>query len=297
MNNQTECLICKSSNTKKNKAQCADFILERVFDGQNKDLDLLHCQDCGFAFFSYRFNDEECQKLYTGYRGKKYQQQRQKHECWYTDKINDLIGKNETEIKNRNANLTKILKDNTDISKIKSVLDFGGDKGQFIPQILNNAQKYVYDISGVEVVEGVMRINSIEDCSKNDYDLIICSNVLEHVSDPAEIIKQIKSLLHKGKYLYLELPFDSPFYKNQLSDLQFLFNRYFNWINILKHFIKTKKYANISLMHEHINFYTPQSIETLLQNQGFKILHNKHKIINFKWGYFKIISTLCVLES
>jgi len=293
MNNK--CLICNCKNIKKTKAMFADFISDRVFNGTNKQFNLIYCPDCGFAYYDYRFSTEDCTKLYSGYRDEQYQKQRQKHECWYTKEINDLIGKNDAELISRNENLKKIIQKHIK-TELKSILDFGGDKGQFIPDLHENIEKYVYEISGVEPVDGVQTINTLEDCVQHNYDLIICANVLEHAANPLEIIKQIKSLLKKGQHLYVELPFDSPFYKSKFFDFQFLFNKYYTWTNIFKHFMQIKKNGNVRLMHEHINYFTPQSIKFLLEQEGFMVLHNERKTIDVKWGKFNLISTLCVLN-
>ena len=295
MDNSTECLACKSKNTKKSKAKFAGFIAERVFDGSNCDIELIHCQDCGFAYYSHRFSEEEGKKLYLGYRDETYQKQRQSHECWYSKEINELIGKNKTELKNRHGNLISILKKNLDVSNISSVLDFGGDKGQFIPELSKSTKKYVYDISEIEPLDGVISLGSLDECRTHQYNLILCAHVLEHVSNPIEIVKQLKSLMNKGQYLYVELPFDSPFYKNKFSDLQFVFNRYFSWITLFKHFLQARKNANLHMMHEHINYFTPKSLKNILENEGFKMLHNETKTIDSKWCKSQIISTLCVL--
>lgn len=296
MNKPKTCIICHGENTETLNASFADFITDRVFDNHEHAVNLIHCNDCEFAYYDYRFNDEECGKLYAGYRNEEYQKQREKHECWYTKEINDLIGKNDAEVKNRNKNLIELLKKHTDISQIKSILDFGGDKGQFIPDVFTDAKKYVYEISGVETITGVQSIDTFEDCAKNDYNLIICAHVLEHVADPTSVIKQIKSLMKKGQYLYVELPFDSPLHKKKTSNLGFLFNKYFSWMNILKHFLKSKRKKKSYQAHEHINHFTPKSIEVLLKKEGFKILHNDVKTIDCEWVKSEIISTLCIFD-
>lgn len=296
MKNKTSCPICENSNTEAYEAMFCDFIADRVFDGKNQQFNIIKCPECGFSYFEYRLSEEETKKLYSNYRDDNYQKQRQKHECWYTKEINDQIGKNPTEIKSRNANLTNILEKNIDTSKIKSVLDFGGDKGQFIPEIFANSKKFVYDISGIETVEDTTALTSLEDCKKNNYDLVLCSHVLEHVTNPNEILDDIKSLMKKEQYLYVELPFDSPFYKKPFSNLQFLLNKYYNWGNLIKHFINSKKHGNKHLMNEHINYFTPESINILLKNKGFKILSNEVKTINAGWIKTKIICVLGILE-
>ena len=43
---------------------------------------------------------------------------------------------------------------------------------------------YVYDISDVEPLDGIGRCSNLRECQERKFDLIICSNVLEHVGFP-----------------------------------------------------------------------------------------------------------------
>ena len=285
-----ECLICKSKNTKIYNTEISDFITDRMLDGCNKQTDLVHCLDCGFAFYSYRPNDCEMKKLYANYRNSEYQKLRQKYEEWYTPQINELIGDNLIERNNRSKNLTEIINKYVNISEIKNVLDYAGDKGQHIPKLLSTANKYVYDISGIKPIEGVQKIESINNTIK--FDFIMCCHLLEHVSSPQHVIETLREILEENGYLYIELPFDSPFYSNKFNNLQFLFNKYFKISTLIKTFIKQRKQKIMKPMHEHINFYTNQSIVTLLQDFNFEILYSGKRKINCDWCTSTIISIL-----
>ncbi|MBR1907802.1 class I SAM-dependent methyltransferase [bacterium] len=292
-----ECLICKSKNINKYAANFSQFIADRVFDGENKTFKLLHCKECGFAYFNYRMSDAENLKLYENYRDFNYQQQRQKSESWYTKEINALIGNNKTEIDSRNIHLSKLLQNNKiclNFDKNMTVLDFGGDSGQFIPETLNNCQRYVYDISGKTVLDGIKLLKTLEECKSQKYDLVICAHVLEHITNPDDTIKTIKSLLSQNGLLYIELPFDSPFYKKLGDNLQYLFNPHFRFKDIVKHFFsKLKSFRKKSFdMHEHINYFTLSSAEILLTNNDFKIISSEISNIKSEVGNSKIISVL-----
>lgn len=286
------CLICGSENTSSLKTKISGFMAERALDGHNRSIELIHCKSCGFAYYDLRLNLEQMNKFYSGYRNDEYQKQRQKHDCWYTKEINDAMCRNDCELINRNANSTRIFTKNLDIKKIKSVLDFGGDKGQYIPEIFNNAEKFVYEISGVKTVDRVTLINNTEDLKTKSFDLIMCNHVIEHVSDPHQTLKELKRISHKGSYLYFELPFDSPFFKNPLSNLSFLFNRYFTWKVIFKYFISLLKRGVFYPMTEHISFFTPKSAVILLEQNGYEILSNEVVKIDVDWNKPKFI---CIL--
>ena len=186
------------------------------------------------------------------------------------------------------------MKKYTNIDEIKTVLDFGGDKGQFIPEELK-ASKYVYDISCKETVNGVVPIRELKDCYANlpsGYDLIICANVLEHLADPFETARILKSLLSKNGYLQVEVPFDSPFYKTLEDYIPYLFNKYFKLTDLVKEFFKRKN-AKYCLEHEHINFYTVSAMKALLDRSGFEIIQSEiHKTYSVI-GFSKNIHVLC----
>lgn len=141
-------------------------------------------------------------------------------------------------------------------------------------------------------------LTSIDNCKRNcpeGFDLILCNHVFEHLSKPAEILKIIKDLMNPNGYLYIEVPFDSPFYKNQLENIQYLFNKYFKIKDIIKKYIemRTTKY---SFMHEHINFYTEDAMNYFAKNNCLKPIYIKTRKISSCLGTSKIISCLYTLE-
>lgn len=131
----------------------ADFLFERQFGMQEKATALGHCPNCGFSYSLYRPNDEEMDRLYSGYRDEEYQKQREKYEPNYTKEFNDSLTNPEDGGKKRRDGILQFIQDYVDIGQTGTVLDFGGDRGQFIPEEFVNADKYVYEISGMEVLE------------------------------------------------------------------------------------------------------------------------------------------------
>lgn len=136
------------------RASFVPFLQERMFEGNSPETKVLYCCNCGSVYSSYRPTDEEICRLYDGYRNDEYVIQRQKYEAYYTYEFNKNLFEGKC-CEDRKNGLSNFLKEMLDFSKINSVLDFGGDKGQFIPDELRAADCYVYDISGAEVVEGV----------------------------------------------------------------------------------------------------------------------------------------------
>ena len=55
----------------------APFIKDRV-GAEDMLFNLVHCKNCGAAFYDYRYSQNEVNKIYTNYRGEEYQKNRQK---------------------------------------------------------------------------------------------------------------------------------------------------------------------------------------------------------------------------
>jgi len=122
----------------------------------------------------------------------------------------------------------------------------------------------------------------------------MCCHTLEHVSDPAALIKDLKNLCAPGGWLYLELPFDSPFCRKKGFYFQVLKSGVFSLRAIFEKFLQSLRYP--FLMNEHINFFTPDSAEILLNKYGFKIAHISCPQLDFGWIKDNIISILAKAE-
>jgi hypothetical protein len=201
----------------------------------------LRCCNCNLVFLDIRFSDNELTKLYKNYRGAEYDKLREFYEEDYAFKKYDLG----YEI-NYIDQIEFFIEKNSKLPQ--KVLDWGGDSGINTP-FKNKASKIdVYDISGTPTLGNITKVNKL-DVSQDFYDLIICSNVLEHVPYPSEVLSDIKEVMKKQTYLYIELPFEE-LMQNSIEDKE-----------------KLKKY-----WHEHINFYSKESISALLSNLELSII-------------------------
>jgi SAM-dependent methyltransferase len=284
------CLACGNNDLEIKDAMISPFLVERVWNNSiDNKTNIFHCKKCGFAFFKIRLNEKEMEKLYKNYRDDFYQEQRQKYDSWYTKDINNLAD-SEIIVKNRQELINGFLSKHIDASAIRSVMDYGGNTGIHIPNIFINAKKYVFDISGVKKVEGVYGINNISDVKKQKYDFVMCLGVLEHVSEPNQVLKQLKELVAENGYLYIDVPFDSPFYKHKPSKLLFLFNKHFSLKVILDRFLRDRK--NPFIMHEHQNYFTENSSKEMLKRCGLNVLVINTVIEKGALGYGQTINIL-----
>ena len=237
------------------------FIAHRVFDWVPVEIDdswklktinngiaysicnSLQCSNCHHLFLDIRFNDIEMDCLYKGYREDAYVNLREKYEPGYLRKNKDL---------NKGYNYIKDIERfiKPYLSTSLKILDWGGDTGKNTPFRSSYDLMHIYDISNVEVLGNATMVGK-EEISNTSYDLIICSNVLEHIPYPKTVLNDIKIAMNQKTILYIELP-----YENLVRDAKKKSDLY----KIKKHW------------HEHINFFNLNSIEQLLISSNYKII-------------------------
>lgn len=262
------CICCGSDHLASSPAVLMPFVAHRAFgqapvgitqDWGLRDLSLgfaytlcqtLQCQICGVLFLNYRFTSEQMTALYDDYRGDTYNQQRLTYEPNYASTANDYIHRH-SYINDIEAWLTA----NTSDPFI--IFDWGDGNGQNTP-FLGKRPAYVYDISGVPVLDGIQRLSTPPASFPNN-SLIVCSQVLEHTPSPRDLLNQIRTAMSPDSLLYLEVPSETLIHENP-GDLN-LSSRKRHW-------------------HEHINFFTPKSLHCLLADIGLKIIASHAMAIN-----------------
>lgn len=202
----------------------------------------MQCGKCGLLFSDIRFADDEMTRLYKDYRGAEYTALREQYEPGYTLRNEALQGSIDYgELLSR---FLEPLLPNEPLA----ILDWGGDSGKNTPLRYRARQHDVYDISDNPVIAGVRAV-SREQAIEHRYDLIVCSNVLEHVSYPSDLLEDMRRVMDPQTLLYVELPFEEVM--RQHGDMA----------------IAHKKH-----WHEHINFFSPNAIRTLLANVGLSVV-------------------------
>lgn len=232
------CIACKSKNVATQPAQLARFVAARVLSkdpGTDFPITGYQCLDCSFVGAVDRFTSQEEALLYKDYRGQEYSDLRNICEPGYLDTIN--LFDSDSYYNNRKIGINYLAQKHVDISKIKTLLDYGGDTGSMIPECFDPTEKYVFDISGVTPNTG---INTFDPTTNQNFDFLMCCHVLEHKPDPDELLTEIKKLTHSDSWIYFEIP-NNP-------------NPY------------------IGTFHEHINFFNLQSMTKLLERNGFDIV-------------------------
>lgn len=262
----------------------ADFISFRIFGHDHAQVnraegayplhtrcDIIQCKNCNYIGSKIRFDDDELNLIYQDYRSESYVRDRAKFEPNYPEQ-NGPLSHDLLHIKTRIENLSNLLLSSSiNINKIKTLIDYGGGEGQFIPEIIQADRKIIFDPSNKSLKNGLESISNVNDLPVADF-VMLC-HTLEHLSYPKDILIKIKNVLHQGSLLYIEVPLEIA-----------------NDHALMDHEIPR-------ITHEHINRFTTQSLSTLLDIAGYKVI--KIYVTEITSSYFgrdNIISTLCAIK-
>ena len=152
MNRTEHCPVCGSQSRHGWPALVAPFIADFVLQASVERCHLRQCDTCQLRFFAERFTAPELARLYTDYRGADYYRTRHRHEPWYTEKYNLDLGHDPLRAAARRAGLTAFLIESGVPGPFKSILDYGGDAGQLIPQEMTGHSVRVRHLRSATVI-------------------------------------------------------------------------------------------------------------------------------------------------
>lgn len=256
----SRCVCCGNLEMDRSPAILMPFIADRVFGWKPVKItdewgltsiqngyaysvcNTLQCKLCHHLFLDIRFDDEEMLSLYDRYRGEEYTRLRELYEPGYIS-ANEAYGVNDFDYVSDVENFIRSYDDT-----MQTILDFGGGSGQNTPFKERNV--HLYDISDVEVVDRVEKVDIVT-IKNSAYDLVVISNVLEHIPYPKKMLEEIAAYMHSKTLLYIEVPLE-----NLIKNAQ-----------DVSRLAEKKRY-----WHEHINFFTAKSLSILLESCGFEIV-------------------------
>jgi SAM-dependent methyltransferase len=207
------CLVCRSDRKAVLEQQTfKDDYLELIDAKYNQQpRALVLCSDCGFVYHEPQLDQRDTQTLYDKFRDASF---RQESPDQYFDRITSLP-KAQSENTAKVDWLREHLPDAT--RKPGRLLDIGCGGGVFIHTFLQNFSHWT--AAGVEptsafaelagrrlqmpVIAGSYRSGLFPN---SKFDLITINQVLEHVLDPIEFLKDVSNDLADGGHVYLEVP-------------------------------------------------------------------------------------------
>lgn len=164
MERVASCIVCGSVELFGSPAIVAPFVREYALTAAGEPTAptqsaLMTCASCDMVFYEFRYDEREIAALYAGYRGERYYRMRRRFEPLYGRKLNDVVGREPEVIETRKRNVKDLVTDVLGKDAIRSVLDFGGDAGQFIPDF-PGAERYVLEVSDARPLPGVTSVTS-----------------------------------------------------------------------------------------------------------------------------------------
>jgi hypothetical protein len=279
----SSCVCCGSDDLAASPAILMPFVAHRAFGWAPIEIDeswglhtirngmaysickTLRCRQCSHLFCDIRFSDEEMNAIYSGYREETYVNLRDHYEPGYRERNMGLIETvtYKTEIE---AFLDPYVQDPL------TVLDWGGDTGSNTPYEERRVSLDVFDISGKDVVPGARGVTQ-EQATASKYRLIICGQVLEHTPYPSDVLVDLRKAMDAESILYIEVPFEK-IMQHDNADRE----------KIKRHW------------HEHINFYSPSSMEAMLRTFELEILGQNILATNVAGSDVQILQVACRLN-
>jgi SAM-dependent methyltransferase len=224
------CPICDGSTTAR-PATISPFLVERC-GLETTETSIRYCAACDFAFFDRRLTVDEAAALYHDYRGEDYNRQRLRLEPSYAPYIPMFADPLSDYYRGRIRDLTDVFAALPEF-RPASVLDFGGN-GSLAARLFPGAE-----ISHLDASAGVA-------LKRDRFDLIIASQVFEHLTDPRADVARLAELIEEDGLLLLDVPREYP---GSLSEGLLWQERYG---------------GSLTVMHEHINHFSTRAIRCLL---------------------------------
>lgn len=278
------CPCCGGAPTNQWPALTAPFIAEYALRAPVELCSLMACGSCGLRYFDHRYENEEMQRLYAGYRGEAYFQARHRHEFWYLRRHNDGTGHDAGVLVARKDATTAFLRRHADVSLLSRVLDYGGDSGQFIPDGIG-IQKDVFEVSDAAPIPGVRRIAEESLLEEGGYDLVLLNHVLEHAADPSGLLRRVARLMKPGMgLLHVEVPlerYDLAWVRQGETETRRLavlasHPIQLRWLDfystLFRVALKTMPPFGFLKLHEHINLFDDHSLAKACESAGLEIL-------------------------
>ena len=266
MTETSNCVICGGGIRPLREALVAPFLARRIWGRTPFSVSLVECGGCGFSFYNPRLDAAEEERLYRGYRSDEYSRMRRGCEPWYTEKFNKSLAAPGW-YERRRRKLREVLREPLGERRIARVLDHGGDGGDLVAGLFEEAETFVYDISGAPAVEGVKAVSDPASCAA---DLVINSNVLEHVGYPCRLVREILGATPKGGLVYLEVPCESPLGWQRL--VRRVAQAGLTALARPSLALAMARPASLYLMHEHVNYFTERALTELMRACGAPIV-------------------------
>jgi len=286
---RTECPICGGSAIVKGLGFVAPWVVELWCDGPEViETRRLYCESCEFSWSSAGLSGDQLEALYSDYRGSRYRATRLRYEPWFAFEKESKLESSDYLETRRERIKSVSLKATLAIDGL-IVLDYGGDRGQFIPDFAPGQRNFLFDSSNVPSEPGVTRVANLSELEHNPPNLLIAAHVLEHMNDPIAEFSDVLRFCDDSPIVYIEIPLDGKDVENTSlplrsslvnKALRYLLSRSknpiarflwlgFDLLTMLMPRTQRIKYS------EHLNFFSPTAVMVLMERLGFDLVFGR----------------------
>jgi hypothetical protein len=144
-------------------------------------------------------------------------------------------------------------------------------------------EHYVYEVSDAEPADGVVRLTSV---AGKQFDFVMLAHVLEHCSEPKQMLQLLKPLGDEGTLFYIEVPYERPSLnwarqgeaQERYLDALLRTNRLLQMVDLYSTVARLKLNVipplGLQKCSEHLNFFNEQSLGSLFAEEGFELLES-----------------------
>ncbi|WP_310830500.1 class I SAM-dependent methyltransferase [Paenibacillus pedocola] len=241
--NNNQCPICQSSNTisiltREQMPVFQNILINNSEDARQLakgDLTILQCGSCGFVYNS----SFDSSKVVYGSDYENTQSHSQYFDKYLDELVATLVNRNEV----RNVN----------------VVEIGCGKGVFLRKIVEGGENrgYGFDPSyiGSEIeLEGKLKFEKRlfnEECVDIKTDVVICRHVIEHISEPLLLLRDVRSALTHSPHakVFFETPCVEWIFKNKVM---------------------------FDIFYEHCSYFSKSSLTKAFELAGFEVVNIEH---------------------
>lgn len=191
------------------------------------------CLNCGFMTYSPRPTEEDLRAKYAFLTSRPEERRESPSGIQFERKETQRMQRIYKRVAGRIDNSSR------------SILDYGGGDGKLLAPFLQNGfAGFLVDYEP-NPLPGIIKLGDELDDMPPDqqFDVILCNHVLEHLADPVDTVRRLRKHLKPGGVLYAEVPMETR--------------------------------GGIQLSYDpvtHINFFTQNSFELMFERSGYRIL-------------------------
>lgn len=251
-----KCPFCNQKNrTEVQKQEFNDVYIDLINPELNKEVRYWYeCDNCNFLYRSPKLDEKEQEILYEKYRDVSFRNETADE---YFTRITSYDNENSENYQKISWFLEKI--NNNILEQKNKVLDVGCGGGVLLHKIKDMLPKSLtYGVEPNILYSNLARdrSNAVEiktsyfykNLFEEKFDIIVSSDVLEHVDKPTVFLKDIYYSLRKNGILFLEIP--SPTNFNELKSEHDMFNiahHVFYTENIIKEYLINTGFEHIMI--------------------------------------------------